>query len=451
MASRLVETVMINVDDFSDSFLTCGTCFSGYNRRDQAAKLLPCSHTICLSCLNRILETQVPSASFRCPICRETIAIPAGGASSFPPAFIVNQLLDLLATQRRDVVPKCRSHPNQELLFCETCDVVFCSDCRGRNHDAPTSVNSHDNGSHSSQWTDEPSLAAGSSTSSALNHNVISFNVAIKRCTEIMLYKMHLCVQELNNAQDAVSAELDRLSINKNTCVEAIDSKFSEVMALVERRRTELLDTVRRLTDEKQRSLVDQLSLIESEREAIHRECSSLKGILDVRSISKAINYLNDKLDTVTSLMEPRENAFLRYQDCPAPSGPRRGLRTARSSVERSVRNGSDSPLEHSGASGGATLIDLARCLTAFGRILVSTTYPALCTASLPSQLVIHWTVKVVIRAVDYHVQLDSTTTLFACSLNGISRILTRRRGLSSIPLRLNIYGQRYSIKQLPK
>lgn len=403
MASRLVETVMINVDDFSDSFLTCGTCFSGYDRREQAAKLLPCSHTICLSCLNRILETQVPSTSFRCPICREPIAVPTGGASSFPPAFIVNQLLDLLATQRRDVVPKCRSHPNQELLFCETCDVVFCSDCRGRNHEAPTCISSHDNGPHCSQRTDEPSLTTSSSTTSALNHNVISFNVAIKRCTEIMLYKMHLCVQELNNAQDAVSSELDRLWANKTMCIEAIDSKFSEVMALVERRRTELLDTVRRLTDEKQCSLVDQLSLIESEREAVHRECNSLKGILDVRSISKAINYLNDKLDTVTSLMEPRENAFLRYQDCPSQSGPRRGLHNTSSSVERSARNISCPFSEHSGTSSGATLIDLARCLAAFGRILVSTTYPALCTATLPSQLVIHWTVKAVIRAVDYH------------------------------------------------
>ncbi len=67
----------------------------------------------------------------RCPICRETILVPRGGASTFPPAFIVNQLLDLLASQRRDRVPKCRLHPAQELLFCETCDVIFCPDCRG--------------------------------------------------------------------------------------------------------------------------------------------------------------------------------------------------------------------------------------------------------------------------------------------------------------------------------
>ncbi|VDK35138.1 unnamed protein product [Taenia asiatica] len=132
MSSRLVETMMINVEDFSESFLTCGTCLSGYDSAAHSAKLLPCSHTVCRTCLERILETQ---ETMRCPICRETILVPrgSGGVATFPPAFIVNQLLDLMASQRRDRVPKCRRHPNQELLFCETCDVIFCPDCRGGN------------------------------------------------------------------------------------------------------------------------------------------------------------------------------------------------------------------------------------------------------------------------------------------------------------------------------
>ncbi|OON20629.1 hypothetical protein X801_03485 [Opisthorchis viverrini] len=225
------------------------------------------------------------ATSLRCPICREDIPVPTGGASSFPPAFIVNQLLDLLATQRRDVVPKCRIHPNQELLFCETCDVVFCTECRGRSHAAHPSgceaLSDCDTANVPLCLSNEHSGVGTPTTSgtSALNHNVISFNVAIKRCTEIMLYKMHLCIQELDRAQSAVSAELDRLSINKSLCVESINSKFSEIIALVERRQAELLDTVSRLANDKHRALVDQLALIESEREAIRRECNSLKGI----------------------------------------------------------------------------------------------------------------------------------------------------------------------------
>lgn len=59
-----------------------------------------------------------------------------------------------------------------------------------------------------------------SSSNTGLNHNVITFNVALKRCSEIMLYKMHLCTQELNCAQEAVTSELERLTNNTSSCVE---------------------------------------------------------------------------------------------------------------------------------------------------------------------------------------------------------------------------------------
>ncbi|VEL37915.1 unnamed protein product [Protopolystoma xenopodis] len=102
---------------------------------------------------------------------------------------------------------------------------------------------------------------------------------------------------------------------------QAIISSFAEVLALVERRQAELLHSVRRVAAEKRRALTDQLALIESERDAVRRECDRLTDMIDVRCISKGISYLNDKLDTIASLTEPRENAFLRYQDRPLALG----------------------------------------------------------------------------------------------------------------------------------
>ncbi|CAH8839880.1 unnamed protein product [Trichobilharzia szidati] len=448
MSSRLVETVMINVDDFADNFLTCGTCFSGYNSNERAAKLLPCSHTICRSCLDRILSNEAQSETFRCPICRENIAIPSGGAASFPPAFIVNQLLDLLATQRRDVVPKCCIHPSQELLFCETCDIVFCSECRGRNHAVQNYVNDP-SCVGASNGDNETTTPGESSSNAGLNHNVITFNVALKRCSEIMLYKMHLCIQELNCAQQAVSSELERLANNTSSCVESINSRFSEILALVEHRQGELLDSVKRLGEEKRRALTDQLSLIETERDLIRNECDRLKGVLDVRSITKTISYLNDKLDSISGLTEPRENAFLRYQDCIGAANhhhhhhrdiccPTSKRNTCPSSTSLSSRNYSvpsvanlnesalrstppyhrrsnvcsSSNLQSSHSQQQVSLPDIARCLAGFGRLVVSTTYPALCTARLPNEMFAHLTSKCTIQAVDYNgrPQLNSGT-----------------------------------------
>lgn len=194
-----IETININADDFTDNFLTCPTCMGPYDETDHQVsfvilfiykcnisisilfnndqpKLLPCSHTLCRSCLQRIAASSVPANSipntstninnnvninsgnsiarsvaaadaavaainngnnnpstslaatnrlnnsiiynnneqcFRCPICRETIIIPRSGINALPPSFIVNQLLDLIKNQRRDLVPRCTNHPNE--------------------------------------------------------------------------------------------------------------------------------------------------------------------------------------------------------------------------------------------------------------------------------------------------------------------------------------------------
>ncbi len=58
---------------------------------------------------------------------------------------------------RRDVIPKCNSHTNEELLFCETCDKIFCQLC------------------------DQHQISA--------EHTVVPFSLAIKRMNEILFFK----------------------------------------------------------------------------------------------------------------------------------------------------------------------------------------------------------------------------------------------------------------------
>lgn len=97
--------------------------------------------------------------------------IPRGGVQALPPSFLVNQLLDLMSRQRREVIPKCSVHINQELLFCETCDTVFCSVCTGGVH-AGTSPGCNE-------------------------HTIIPFSIAIKRMSEILLYKANECISKV--------------------------------------------------------------------------------------------------------------------------------------------------------------------------------------------------------------------------------------------------------------
>ena len=60
MSSTLIETININADDFTDNFLTCPTCIGPYDEGEHAPKLLPCSHTLCRSCLERIASSATP-------------------------------------------------------------------------------------------------------------------------------------------------------------------------------------------------------------------------------------------------------------------------------------------------------------------------------------------------------------------------------------------------------
>lgn len=158
-SSTLVETVSLNYEDFSESFLTCSTCLCTYDGQERTPKLLSCSHTVCRSCLERLVQA-TGSQQLRCPICREAVTLPAPGVAALPPSFLVNQLLDLVQGRRREVVPKCVTHPAApELLFCETCDRVFCSACPGDAHDDSS-------------------------------HTVVPFSIAVKRMSEILLYKV---------------------------------------------------------------------------------------------------------------------------------------------------------------------------------------------------------------------------------------------------------------------
>ncbi|ESO09257.1 hypothetical protein HELRODRAFT_156422 [Helobdella robusta] len=341
MSSTLVETVSINYEDFSDSFLTCGTCLSVYNNEERTPKLLCCSHTVCLSCLEHIVAAQGEnSTNFRCPICRETIPIPRGGVNSFPPSFIVNQLLDLMGRQRRDVIPKCSRHPQSELMFCETCDVVFCTDCT--------------EGSHS---------IGGASA-----HTVIPFSIAIKRMSEILLYKAGLCIKNLDDARDVVSQEIERLDAAHDKCVDSISKAFQNIADMVESRKQEVLKLTKKVRDEKKKSLLEQLDLIQSEKCKVQNNCQGLQHQVDVRNITSKIGDLNEKLDISATLMEPRENAFMHFD------------------------------YQHNSSSNS-----LKTSLNQFGRISVSKTFPALCSASIEKNASIRLNYNISISTVDYH------------------------------------------------
>ena len=71
--------------------LVCGLCRNTY----RSPKLLPCYHTFCLLCLDRLLEEKNPGEDFPCPdhSCRTMLQVPQEGARGFMENYYVAEQL----------------------------------------------------------------------------------------------------------------------------------------------------------------------------------------------------------------------------------------------------------------------------------------------------------------------------------------------------------------------
>lgn len=366
MSSTLVETVSIDYEDFNESFLTCGTCLCMYDGGEHTPKLLPCSHTVCLQCLDRIVATFArDTGQFRCPICRELITIPRGGVQALPPSFLVNQLLDLMARQRREVIPKCSTHQTQELLFCETCDTVFCTLCTGGTHKPGVGVGSPSHSGGTDSGNNSPIHSASGST---VDHTVIPFSIAIKRMSEILIYKANECTAKLNEASEIVNAEIHRLDHNADSAFETVNSRFQAALDAVEQKRQEVLGEVKLRRDEKRKVLDEQLNIIQAEKRKVDTDVQTMQHQVEVRNITKKISDLNCKLDTVSTLSDPRENSYIEYI-CP---------------------NSEES------------LDKLGQLVLKMGQIKTSKTFPSLCRVSMDTAIA-HLEMVARVTTIDYN------------------------------------------------
>jgi len=96
-------------------------------------KLLPCLHTFCLHCLQRIQATSGIRDTILCPECRRKFTIPGNGdLNTLPTNFRLNSLLDALpVTECKTSDVKCGNcdKRRQESAYCFTCCSFWCHEC----------------------------------------------------------------------------------------------------------------------------------------------------------------------------------------------------------------------------------------------------------------------------------------------------------------------------------
>ena len=96
-------------------------------------KLLPCLHSFCLYCLQRIQATSGVRDTILCPECRRNYTIPGNGdLDTLPTNFRLNSLLDALpVTECKTSGVKCGNcdKTRQQSAYCFTCCSFWCDDC----------------------------------------------------------------------------------------------------------------------------------------------------------------------------------------------------------------------------------------------------------------------------------------------------------------------------------
>lgn len=378
-SSTLVATVSINYEDFTEGFLTCGTCLYAYDQAEHTPKLLSCSHTICQSCLELIassptLNNSTEAGCIKCPICRQNITIPNGGIGALPPSFLVNQLFDLVNKKPREFIPKCSVHIEQELLFCETCDCVFCDNCNNTNdsddNSAPTSLTTIASTNTTTNTTTASSLPTRQQAKQHINETctVIPFSTAIKRMSEILNYRSQQCSSRLDEARDNVQREIEKLESNCSDAVRDIELAFERIRAIVESRERELLDEAKKLHEYKKNVLLEQLKTIENEKSTLSTSSNvKINSEMDVKNLSKKISDLTEKNDSAQALFTPRENCFICFEE------------------------GNDEALD-----------DMQESVNEYGKIRTSKTYPPYCTSKLVSYST-HLRSTALVQSMDYN------------------------------------------------
>ncbi|XP_072181975.1 tripartite motif-containing protein 59-like [Diadema setosum] len=119
--------------------LECPICLTLFNQ----PKSLPCSHTFCKDCLQRISQTQSDKETLKCPICRNETSVPSGDVgmlqTSAPQSFLVEEV-----KTKNPTCTVCEMDDKSPAVsYCQDCGKYMCDSCeKGHSFWKPFSTHS---------------------------------------------------------------------------------------------------------------------------------------------------------------------------------------------------------------------------------------------------------------------------------------------------------------------
>ncbi|KAK7473483.1 hypothetical protein BaRGS_00035270 [Batillaria attramentaria] len=104
----------------------CALCLEQY----KSPRILPCFHTFCLTCLERLTQNSPRTGSFPCPTCRTSVQIPQGGVGKFQVNFYVEAAIESMQSDQGANARLCDMCGTQNATSkCVDCDQFACDNC----------------------------------------------------------------------------------------------------------------------------------------------------------------------------------------------------------------------------------------------------------------------------------------------------------------------------------
>ena len=114
----------------STTYPTCPVCLEEFTHDgDKIPKLLPCSHTLCVSCLVKLGRANPWTPSWiKCPECEGFNPQPLVGSANFPTN---RHVLNVLDSTKKNIVPSiCQVHQKTVMFYLKKeCRKTLCPKC----------------------------------------------------------------------------------------------------------------------------------------------------------------------------------------------------------------------------------------------------------------------------------------------------------------------------------
>ncbi|XP_071789064.1 uncharacterized protein [Asterias amurensis] len=121
-------------------------CHIGMDRFKEP-KMLECSHSYCLECLQQLAETTPTSRKFiLCPVCRAETSLIGKEVSDLRTDFKLTSMLDDIEQHetelQKEIQPpgqgsdsKCSNHTGKDvIMYCDSCKELICTTCIAKDH-----------------------------------------------------------------------------------------------------------------------------------------------------------------------------------------------------------------------------------------------------------------------------------------------------------------------------